>query len=215
MEIFFIIIFLLVIVWAWNADNNITLETEEDLSTDIPIKNQKTKSKTNTKNNNLIESFKRMNMFEKTKFFMFGWKRPPMPFLVKLGIFLFSLFVITFPLVFIVDGKYEWIFFVNFGLCLFVGYFAKIDDFNSLVEKAFEKEFGMTQEEFFYGGDDNSSVPIYQSEDLDKSDTPIIEKINEYSSLTNRNGDNLMLAHVYFLYCLIYISLIIGIYLTN
>ena len=66
MEIFFIIIFLLVIVWAWNADNNITLETEEDLSTDIPIKNQKTKSKTNTKNNDLIESFKKMNMLEKT-----------------------------------------------------------------------------------------------------------------------------------------------------
>ena len=109
MEIFFIIIFLLVIVWAWNADNSITLETEEDLSTENPIKNQKNKSKTNTKNNDLIESFT---------------------------------------------------------------------------------------------GTDNSSITF-------------IEKINEYSSLTNRNGDNLMLAHVYFLYCLIYISLIIGIYLTN
>lgn len=205
MEIFFIIIFLLVIVWAWNADNNITLETEEDLSTDIPIKNQKTKSKTNTKNNNLIESFKKMNIFEKMKFWFFGWKRPPAPSSVKLSAYLFILAIITSPLNFIVDEKYQWISFVIGGAWLFSYYFIRDFDplkYNSMVKKAFEKEFGITEDEFFTAGTDNSSITF-------------IEKINEYSSLTNRNGDNLMLAHVYFLYCLIYISLIIGIYLTN
>ena len=159
-----------------------------------------------------IKSFKKMNRFEKAKF-MFSWKRPPMPFLVKLTFFLSFLAIITFPLYFIDDGKYEWTPVIIFLSWLFVGYFAKLDDYTSMVEKAFEKEFGMTQEEFFYGGNNNSSIPIYQSEDLDKSDTPIIEKINEYSSLTNRNGDNLLLLRTFLVYCFFYFCTHIFIYI--
>lgn len=137
-----------------------------------------------------IKSFKKMNRFEKTKF-MFGWKRPPMPFLVKLTFFLSFLVIITFPLLFIDDGKYELTPMIIFSSLLFVGYFAKLDDYTSMVEKAFEKEFGMTQEEFFYEGADNSSIPIYQPEDLDSNPelkkifTPKIIVINPIGSITN------------------------------